>query len=313
MLLLLVVAAYTALVLLVGPRLAAGRAWTSSAPRLGLLLCQAVVAAAVSGVLVMAAMTAVSVQHLRADVGHLLHACAVAVWDNASHPGLAGTTAIGLTALALLTHLCRTGASSAAASRRVRREQLSGLALLGEQDTSAGYTRLPSEHAFAYCLPGAGGRIVVSTAAERDLDAEELHAVLAHERAHLRGRHHALVHAASVLAKALPLASVRALHEEVGRLVELAADDSACRETGRDPLLTALVRLGSAGRQVPGLAANGASTVARALRLADVDAPPPPTAASRAAVLAAAASIVATPWLLGAIPLALALSGHCDL
>ncbi len=310
MLVLLLLLGYTAAVLCFGPRLAAGRSWTSAAPRWGLLLCQAVPAAAVSGVLLMAAMTAVSVQHLRADVGHLLHACAVAVWDSATHPGVPLTTTLGLLAVVLLTHLARTAAGNAAASRRIRRAQRAGLELVDEGCAARGYTRVPSEHRFAYCVPGGAGRIVVSTAAERELDHDELAAVLAHERAHLRGRHHLLVQVTHVLAKAVPFASVRALHDEVCTLVEMAADDQACKDGDRESLLTALVSLGTARAAVPGLAVNGAATVARALRLTEPGTPPP--LARRAGVCAVAVGLVLTPWLLGGLPVVLALTGHCD-
>lgn len=310
MLVLLLLLAYTTAVLCLGPRLAAGRTWTSTAPRLGLLLCQAVPAAAMSGVVLMAAMTAVSVQHLRADIGHLLHACAVAVWDSATHPGVPGTTALGLLAVVVLTHLVRTAASSAAASRRTRQAQRAGLELVGEGCGARGYTRVPSEQRFAYCLPGSGGRIVVSTAAERELDDEELAAVLAHERAHLRGRHHVLVQVTHVLAKAVPLPSLRALHAEVTKLVEMAADDEACKDTDREALLTALLRLGTSRTAAPGLAVNGAATVARAVRLAEPVVQQ--TLARRAGVCAAAAGLVVTPWLMGGLPVLLALTGHCD-
>lgn len=310
MLVLSLLLSYTAAVLCLGPRLAAGRPWTSTAPRLGLLLCQAVPAAAVSGVLLMAAMTAVSVQHLRADIGHLLHACAVAVWDSATHPGVPLTTALGLLAVVVLTHLARTAASSAAASRRTRRAQRAGLELVGDGCGVCGYTRVPSEHRFAYCLPGGGGRIVVSTAAERALDEEELAAVLAHERAHLRGRHHVLVQVTHVLAKAVPLPSLRALHTEVSKLVEMAADDEACKNTDREALLAALLSLGTGRAVTPGLAANGAATVARALRLAEPG--PAQPLARRAGVCATALALVLTPWLMGGVPVVLALTGHCD-
>lgn len=310
MLVLLLLLLYTVCVLLFGPRLAAGRPWTSSAPRLGLVICHAVPAAAVSGVALMAAMTAVSVQHVRADVGHLLHACAVAVWDSATHPGVPVTTALGLAAAVLLTHLVRTAASSAASARSTRREQREGLALIGHGSDDDGYTRVTSEQRFAYCLPGEGGRIVVSTAAERELDDEELAAVLAHERAHLTGRHHALVQITQVLANAVPLAPLRALRAEVATLVEMAADDRACRESDREALLTALLRLGAPGAATPGLAVNGSRTVARALRLAEPSQRPP--VSQRAALCAVAGAMVITPWLLGAVPVALAVTGHCS-
>lgn len=310
MLVLLLLLAYTASALLLGPRLVVGRRWTSSSPRLGLMTCHAVVAAVVSGVVLMAAMTVISVQHVRTDIGHLLHACAIAVWEDATHPGVPLATALGLLAGVLLTHLVRTAASDAASARQTRREQRAALALVGVGSPGRSYTRVPSEHRFAYCLPGEGGRIVVSTAAERELDDEELAAVLAHERAHLTGRHHALVQIAQVLAKAVPLASMRALRAEVSTLVEMAADDRACREADREALLTALLRLGAQGAATPGLAANGATTVARALRLAQ---PSQHQALSqRAALGAVAGAMIITPWLLGAVPVALAVTGHCS-
>ncbi len=51
----------------------------------------------------------------------------------------------------------------------------------------------------AYAVPGRPGRIMASTGLLRALDAGERRAVLAHERSHLRHRHH-LHHAAGQLA-----------------------------------------------------------------------------------------------------------------
>jgi Zn-dependent protease with chaperone function len=310
MLVLLLLLVYTACVVLYGPQLAAGRSWTSRMPRLGLLVCQAIPAAAFSGVLLMAAMTAVSVQHLRVDIGHLLHACAVAVWDSATHPSVPLTTALGLIAAALLTHLVRTAARTATSARRLRRQQREGLALMGAGCDKQGYTLVPSQERFAYCLPGAGGRIVVSTAAKRELADDELAAVLAHERAHLRERHHALLQITHVLAKAVPLRSVRALHAEAATLIEMVADDRACRESSAEALLTALLALGSSRAASPGLAMNGAATAARALRLATPVQDHP--ISQRLGVCAVAVALVVTPWVLGGVPVALALTGHCS-
>lgn len=310
MLLLLLLAGYTAAVVGLGPRLATARGWARTSPRLGLLLCQAIAVATLSGLTLIAMMTAVSVQNLRTDVGHLLHACAAAVWDSARHPEAGGTTALGLIALVGLGHLTRTAVASARCARRIRREQREGLTRLGFGITALGYTAVPSDVPFAYCLPGGGGRIVVSTAAERTLEPEQLQAVLAHERAHLSGRHHALVQVVQVLAKGLPLPPMRLLCREVSALVEMAADDTACRESDRDELLAALVRMGAPGRTLPGLAANGSSTMVRALRLADP--PPAQPLTRRAAVCAGAVLIVMTPWVLGGVPIALAVTGHCD-
>jgi Zn-dependent protease with chaperone function len=65
-------------------------------------------------------------------------------------------------------------------------------------------TVIDHEAPAVYCLPGRHGRVVVATAALRALDDERLAAVLAHERAHLRQRHHLLRATAEALAVALP-------------------------------------------------------------------------------------------------------------
>ena len=303
----LLLLAFTAGVIWFGPRITAAASWPSAAPRLGLLVCQAIPAAVAGGVVLMAGMTVVSVQHLRPDLEHLLHACAVAVWDNARHPGVPGTTALGVVALLLLTHLLRTAADSAAAVRRVRRGQREVLALVGEVDEH--YTRVHSEDVFAFCLPGRGGGIVISTAAERELDAVQLAAVLAHERAHLRGRHHAVVQVTQVMARAIPVPSLRLLHQQARTLVEMVADDRACRVTSREALVGALLRL--SGRVTgPGLAANGPDVTRRALRL--VEPARPQSSLMRLAVGSGALTVLLTPWVIGALPVLLAVTGHCD-
>lgn len=307
MLLVLILLAFTAGVTWFAPRLTASSSWLFAAPRLGLLLCQVIPAALAGAVVVMAGMSLVSVQHLRPDLEHLLHACAVAVWDNARHPGVPGTTALGLVAIVLLSHLLRTAVASAARVRRTRRDQREALALVGEVDER--YTRVHSGDAFAFCLPGRGGGIVVSTAAERELDDVQLAAVLAHERAHLRGRHHVVVQVTHVMACALPLPPLRLLHQQAKALVEMVADDRACRVASREALVGALLRLSSRATG-PELAANGSDVSRRALRL--LEPVRPQSSLTRLAVGSGALTILLTPWLVGGLPVLLAVTGHCE-
>jgi len=91
--------------------------------------------------------------------------------------------------------------------------------------------------AAAWCLPGVGRRVVLTTAAITVLDDGRLAAVLAHERAHQRGHQHLLVSLARSLAAAFPrVCAFRQGHEQVARLVELLADDAAAaRGAGRPP------------------------------------------------------------------------------
>ncbi|MEV4443748.1 M48 family metalloprotease, partial [Streptomyces sp. NPDC049577] len=57
------------------------------------------------------------------------------------------------------------------------------------QSSAGDLTVLPDAGADAYALPGRPGRVVVTAGMLRSLDAGERAVLLAHERAHLAGRH----------------------------------------------------------------------------------------------------------------------------
>jgi Zn-dependent protease with chaperone function len=106
---------------------------------------------------------------------------------------------------------------------------------------------LESAHPQAWSLPGAQARLVVTTGALRRLGDREFAAVLAHELGHVRARHHWLLQCAEALHSGFPGARIfRLFREQVGRLVELAADDSAARRHGRMATALALVELNTA-------------------------------------------------------------------
>jgi Zn-dependent protease with chaperone function len=107
-----------------------------------------------------------------------------------------------------------------------------------------------------YCLPP--GIIVVTTGALGILAPDQLDAVLAHERAHLAGRHHLLLSLSRGLAATFPAVPLFTRGQaEIARLAEMAADDAAARRTGRRPLIEALVAMVT-GTAVPGAAVPGA-------------------------------------------------------
>ncbi|TXL89785.1 M56 family metallopeptidase [Streptomyces sp. IB2014 016-6] len=83
---------------------------------------------------------------------------------------------------------------------------------------------------YAYALPGAPGRIVVSTGMLACLDPAEREALLAHERAHLADRHHRLLLAVRLAGCANPL--LRPLMSAVTYSTERWADEEAARVTG---------------------------------------------------------------------------------
>ncbi|MFJ2112642.1 MULTISPECIES: M56 family metallopeptidase [unclassified Streptomyces] len=82
----------------------------------------------------------------------------------------------------------------------------------------------------AYALPGRPGRIVVTTGMLRALEPAEREALFAHERAHLRGRHHLFLLAAEAAARCHP--ALRALREPLGYALERDADETAAAAVG---------------------------------------------------------------------------------
>ncbi|GAA3064421.1 hypothetical protein GCM10010464_31040 [Pseudonocardia yunnanensis] len=130
------------------------------------------------------------------------------------------------------------------------------------------------------------------------LNASQLAAVMAHERAHLTGRHHQLLAFTAALARILP--GSRLFTEgarEVARLAELAADDVAARRHGRDSVVDALLSLCAPGVSVPnplpvpGLGAAKAGVADRVERLLF----PPNPARARLAQTAAMAALLLGP------------------
>jgi Zn-dependent protease with chaperone function len=73
-----------------------------------------------------------------------------------------------------------------------------------------------------YCVPGRPATIVLTTGALAVLEPAQLHAVLAHERAHLAGRHHLLITLGKAMKAGLPgVPLVTRGAEEIARLGRL--------------------------------------------------------------------------------------------
>ena len=134
---------------------------------------------------------------------------------------------------------------------------------------TGGAVMLDAPEPAAYCVPGRPATIVVTRGALAVLDRAQLTAVLAHERAHLAGRHHLLIALTRALTACLP--AVPLFTEgpaEVARLAEMCADDAAARHTARRTLIAALLAMGT-GTAVPAaaLAATGGAALVRVQRL----------------------------------------------
>ena len=187
------------------------------------------------------------------------------------------------------------------ANRRRHRRLVDLLALPADEDsTHAAHMRV-IEHPTptAYCVPGVRRRVVLTQGTLDALPQEELAAVLAHERAHLRARHDLILEFFTVIHEAVPpfVRSDAALRE-VTLLIEVLADRAAVRATSVLATARAIVGMATGGVKPEGTLAMSDSPSAARLRL-DLLAPgrvaglPPPVAATLMYLFAA--SIVTMP------------------
>ncbi|MFE9363481.1 M56 family metallopeptidase [Streptomyces sp. NPDC006978] len=113
---------------------------------------------------------------------------------------------------------------------------------------------VPSPDPYAYALPagrGRGGRIVVSTAMMDCLDARERDALVAHERAHLTGRHHRYLLVTQLAARANPF--LLPLRTAVAYSTERWADEEAADAVGsRRAVATAVGKAALFSHRPPG-------------------------------------------------------------
>ncbi|MEV4318834.1 M56 family metallopeptidase [Actinocrispum sp. NPDC049592] len=146
--------------------------------------------------------------------------------------------------LALLVAVLVALVMSWVAVSRLRHRHRSVLALVARRDP-AGREALVVDHplAVAYCVPGLRGNVVLSSGALDMLTDEQVAAVVAHERTHLRERHDLVLLPFTVLRRLMPRIRLVALAvAAVGLLVEMRADEGACRGEHAGALSTALRR-----------------------------------------------------------------------
>ena len=200
--------------------------------------------------------------------------------------------------LVLLTVLCWILLAASASVLRARQRQRELLSLLAHGDPKVpGALVVDHPAAAAYCLPGLRSAIVISAGTLDLLDADELAAVLAHERAHLRERHDLVLLPFTALRRAFPRsATCTDAYRAVALLVEMLADDRALRGRPTRALVSALVRFGTAGAcpaPAGALAAGEGDVAARVTRLLQPVRPLP--AIVVLAICLASALLVAAP------------------
>lgn len=289
-----------------GARRLAQAQWPQRAPRLGIWAWQALTASLVLAALLAGAALAVPTLPVSTRLAGWLDACLLAVRQHYSTPG--GAVAASAGAVMVVVVLGRFGsvlATECVTTSWRRMRQRRRLLVLAARDAATGVLVLPHATPAAYCLPGRRGIIVFTSAAVGALDAQQQEAVLAHERAHLRGRHDAVLTLAAVLRAAFPFVPAFTLAQtELQRLVEMRADDAAAAAGDRQILATALVTLAVGPVPTATIGAGGDTALARVHRLARPADPLGRPAAVAAAV--AALTVLVLPLAIASGPAAVA-------
>jgi beta-lactamase regulating signal transducer with metallopeptidase domain len=125
-----------------------------------------------------------------------------------------------------------------------RMDRIAVLRLAGRVDEGSPTTLwLAHDEPLAFSLAGRPGVVVATDGLLAHLTPTEVAAILEHERAHLRGRHHALITGADLLGALAPLRLFRDLPAAARELAELAADADAAARHGAPAIHAALLRV----------------------------------------------------------------------
>lgn len=241
--------------------------WTKQAPRLGVVAWSLTVCAMLTALIAAGVTATFPLLHHLGGFRELFHRCPVFFDALRSHGSY-----LLLAAGGLLIAVAVSGIAAIVALRRVRdmrgigrRHALTVKAVGLERRR---YSVVPGAAPAAWSIAVDGGHIVLTEAALVSLNPTELEAVIAHERAHLRGRDHLVRTLMAAVAAAVPCPLTRAASRETAELLEMAADDAAARRCGPASVARALVVLSGAA-PAGALGAAGLSTRSRLDRLVD--------------------------------------------
>jgi Zn-dependent protease with chaperone function len=285
------------------PALLARAGWPARDPWVALLCWQAVGLA--GGLSIVGALLV----HGLAPWGHSLpEALWAVVRGHPAGEAVRGDHWVTLTlGVVLLVELLGVLAVSWVRTTRTRRRHRELLELIVQPSAQPDARVLDHPAPVAFCIPGARPLLVLSSGMVAELDEEQLGAVVAHERAHLRERHHLYLLPFVAWEAALPLLpAARRAHAAVRSLVEMRADDVALASldgaSPRRTLARAIVAAAGSGGAVPGgaLAVGGGAMGPRVRRL--LESPRPLPSSARIAALTAAGLLLLLPTALLLLP-----------
>ncbi len=302
---------YGTVLALAGPRLLGRLAAPRRSPRLGVVVWQVAAGSVVLSWASAGLVLAVPMAPLD-DLGHLLTLCLTAVHDLAAGSVPLGPRLVGtLLTVSIISRTAWSVAAGAVVGYRRRLRHARVLRIVARPAPELGAVVVDYPEAAVYCLPGLLRQTVITRGALEVLSPVQLAAVLAHERAHLRARHHLALVAMSGLARAFPrVPLLTSAAREVPVLVEMCADDAAARRHGRTAVLGALHALAQMRTPAGALAAAGSAAGARVDRLAR----PGRRLASRVVLGVAVALLTAGPLVAALTPALVAaarFAGYC--
>ena len=303
-----VLLAYAAGLGVLGSRMLGRARWTARAPLLAIVVYLAAGWSVIAALGLAGLTLAVHATALGGGLSHLVGACVHRLRATYGTPGGATVAGLGLTlAGAVLGRTALTATTYLRVTGRQALHHAQTARLVGRPAPALGAVLVEHDQPAAYCVAGRQPTVILTTGAMQALDPGQLDAVLAHERAHLAGRHHRLLAVARIGRQVLPfMPLMRDAEQQVARLVELHADDAATRAHDPRLLATALVQLATAGSPAPALAASATESVQRIRRLLG---PTEPLGRARRQLLrATAAALALTPVLLALTPALVALA-----
>ena len=214
-------------VVALAPRVLTRAAWTIDRPRTALVAWSLAVVVGVVGSVGGIALVVLADRPVTDPFG---------IAESPSHGLNIGVAVLAVIAFAVAVRV-RPGPEHAAVREAIR----TGAAPHREIDGTL-VAVVEADSALACAVPGRSGGVLVSTGLADRLRTDELEAVVAHERAHLRQHHAAVVGVAESLERAVPwIPGARAMARSTRVLVEFAADDAAARRVGRDALRRAVL------------------------------------------------------------------------
>ncbi|GGZ98975.1 M56 family metallopeptidase [Streptomyces bluensis] len=290
---------YAGAVGFLAPRLLLRSAWPYRAPTLAVTSWLALSASFTVAVGLAVYQLASPTEHLHANLVDLLHSCGLTTDTAAPDPTAAARLAVALPAFVVLL-VFGSFLFEVLSGRRTRSRHRKVLDLVGRRSPRLDATVLEHDHPAAYCLPGHRPRVVVSAGALRLLSPGQLDAVLAHERAHIAGRHHLALAAGTAFARVFgPLPLARHGRQQTAVLLEMIADDRALHRQPREVLAAAMYGMAAGAAPAGAFAVGGPTALVRLRRILAPQRRP--HAVLRVSVAVAAVTVPLVPLLLGCV------------